>query len=99
VSDGPINEAEYRRVFAAFEQERPDSLIVSDAAVHATNPGDIPINQVTSYELAINLNELPAFPVTSPFLAGDTFHSNNSNVPCSTGAHQLEADTSSSNDV
>jgi hypothetical protein len=60
VSDGPINEAEYRRVFAAFEQERPDSLIVSDAAVHATNPGDIPINQVTRYDLAINLNELPA---------------------------------------
>jgi hypothetical protein len=25
-----------------------------------TNPGDIPINQVTRYELAINLNELPA---------------------------------------
>jgi putative ABC transport system substrate-binding protein len=107
--DGKLDEAAYRRVFAAFEQDRPDALLVSDYSVHlnnsgtivelaakhrlpaiyayrlvveigglmsyggdlealgrsagyqmgqilnGTNPGDIPFNQVTRLELAINL--------------------------------------------
>jgi putative tryptophan/tyrosine transport system substrate-binding protein len=109
VFDGKIDEAEYQRVFAALEQDRPDALFVSDFSVHltnrvtivelaaqhrfpamyayrefveigglmsyspdleelgrstgyrigqilnGTNPGDIPFNQVTRFELAINL--------------------------------------------
>jgi putative tryptophan/tyrosine transport system substrate-binding protein len=107
--DGKLEEAAYQRVFAAFEQDRPDALLVSDYGGHitnaptivalaanhrlptmyawrefveigglisygddlealgrsagyqmgqvfnGTNPGDIPFNQVTRLELAINL--------------------------------------------
>jgi len=107
--EGKIDEAVYQRVFAAFEQDGPDALILSDHIVHlvnavtivglaakhrlptmyawrefveigglmsyatdlvelgrsagsqigqilnGTNPGDIPFNQATHYELAINL--------------------------------------------
>ena len=106
---GKIDETGYQRVFSAFEQDRPDALIVSEFSVHftnramivelaakhrlpamytwkdfveigglmayspdfsevgrsvghqmgqilnGTNPGDIPYNQVTHYELALNL--------------------------------------------
>jgi len=109
VFDGKIDETEYQRVFSAFEQDRPDALIVSEFSVHftnrativelaakhrlpaiyafrdfveigglmayspdfpevgrsvghqmdqilsGTNPRDIPYNQVTHYELALNL--------------------------------------------
>jgi putative ABC transport system substrate-binding protein len=109
VFDEKIDKAAYQRVFTAFEQERPDALIVNDSSIHltnrvtivelaakhhlpamypfrefvevgglmsyspdvqeigrstgyqmaqilnGTNPGDIPFNQVTRYELAINL--------------------------------------------
>jgi putative ABC transport system substrate-binding protein len=40
-----FDEAEYQRVFAAFEQDRPDALMVSDGTVHFTN-------RVTIVELA-----------------------------------------------
>jgi putative tryptophan/tyrosine transport system substrate-binding protein len=104
-----FDEAEYPRIFAAFEQVRPDALMFSESSVfftnrvtivelvakhrlpamysyrefveagglmsyasnleelgrscgyqvgqilNGTNPGDIPFNQVTRYELAINL--------------------------------------------
>jgi putative ABC transport system substrate-binding protein len=107
--DGRIDEVAYQRVFAAFEHDRPDALIVADYPVHfanrvtivelaakyrlpvmytwrdfveigglmaysfdlvelgrsigyqigqilnGTNPGDIPFNQITRYELGINL--------------------------------------------
>jgi putative ABC transport system substrate-binding protein len=110
VFDEKFDEAAYQRVFAAFEQDRPDGLLVSDHGAHVnswgtiigltakhripamyayrdlvvqlgglmsygvdgeeigrfvgyqigqvlkgTNPGDIPFNQVTHYELALNL--------------------------------------------
>jgi putative ABC transport system substrate-binding protein len=120
VFDGKIDEAEYQRVFAAFEQERPDALIVSDYPVHltnaativelaakhrlptmyawrefveigglmsyatdleelgrsngyeigqilnGTNPGDIPFNQVTRYDLAINLKTAKSLGIEFP---------------------------------
>jgi putative tryptophan/tyrosine transport system substrate-binding protein len=104
-----FDEAEYARVFAAFEQDRPDALMFSESSVfftnrvtivelvakhrlpamysyrefveagglmsyasdaeelgrscgyqmgqilNGTNPGDIPFNQVTRFELALNL--------------------------------------------
>jgi len=107
--DGKTDAADYQRVFAAFEQDRPDALFVSEDTVHlingatiyelaakhrlpamysyreaveggglmsysvdleelgrlsgyqigqvlnGTNPGDIPYNQVTRYDLALNL--------------------------------------------
>jgi putative ABC transport system substrate-binding protein len=107
--DGKIDEAEYQRVFAAFEKDRPDALMVPGSGVHftnlativglaakhllpamytykqfveagglmsyaldpvevgrscgyqmgliltGTNPGDIPFNQVSRFDLAINL--------------------------------------------
>jgi len=107
--DGETNEAAYQRVFAAFEQDRPDAIMVAEYGVHftnrvtivglaakyrlpamytirgfveigglmayspdseevgrstgnqigqilsGTNPGDIPYDQVTRYELSINL--------------------------------------------
>ena len=109
VFDEKFDEAAYQRVFAAFEQDRPDGLLLSDHGLHfsnggtilglaekhrlptmyaykeyvqfgglmsygidneelsrlvgyqvgqvlnGTNPGDIPFNQVTHYELALNL--------------------------------------------
>jgi len=45
VFDGTINEAAYQRAFAAFEQDRPDALMVSEFPVHFTN-------RVTIVELA-----------------------------------------------
>jgi putative ABC transport system substrate-binding protein len=107
--DGKTDAADYQRIFAAFEQDRPDALFVSEDTVHlingatiyelaakhrlpamysyreavevgglmsfsvdleelgrltgyqlgqilnGTNPGDIPYNQVTRYDLALNL--------------------------------------------
>jgi putative tryptophan/tyrosine transport system substrate-binding protein len=35
--DGNSDEAAYRRVFAAFEQYRPDGLMVSEVTLHLTN--------------------------------------------------------------
>jgi putative ABC transport system substrate-binding protein len=118
--DGKIDEAEYQRVFAAFEQDRPDALIVSDSPVNftnrvtivelvakhrlpamypfrdfvevgglmsyspdleemgrsigyqmgqilnGTNPGDIPYNQVTHYELALNLKTAKSLGIEFP---------------------------------
>jgi putative ABC transport system substrate-binding protein len=109
VLEGKIDAAEYQRVFATFEQHRPDALLVTDSSVHFTNrvtvielaaksrlaalytwrecveigglmayswdpeeiarscgyqiaqilnganPGDIPFNLVTRFELALNL--------------------------------------------
>jgi putative ABC transport system substrate-binding protein len=120
VFDGKIDEAEYQRVFSAFEQDRPDALIVSDGPVHftnritivglvakhrlptmyayrdfveigglmayspdlaelgrslgyqmgqilnGTNPGDIPFNQVTHYELALNLKTAKTLGIEFP---------------------------------
>jgi putative tryptophan/tyrosine transport system substrate-binding protein len=34
VFDGKFDEAAYRRVFAAFEQDRPDGLLESDHGIH-----------------------------------------------------------------
>ena len=39
--DGKIDEAAYERVFAAFEQDRPDALIVSDFSGHLLYHGTI----------------------------------------------------------
>jgi putative ABC transport system substrate-binding protein len=120
VFDGKIDEMEYQRVFSAFEQDRPDALIVSEFSVHftnrvtivelaakhrvptmycwkdfieigglmayspdfsevgrsaghqtgqilnGTNPGDIPYNQVTHYELAINLKTAKSLGIEFP---------------------------------
>jgi putative tryptophan/tyrosine transport system substrate-binding protein len=109
VFEGKFDDAAYQHVFAAFEQNRPDGLLISDIGLHLTNrrtilelaakhripamyaytvfvefgglmsygvdreelgrstgyqigqilngsnPGDIPFNQATHYELAINL--------------------------------------------
>ena len=35
--DGKLNEAAYQRVFAAFEQDRPDALLISDYGGHSSN--------------------------------------------------------------
>jgi putative tryptophan/tyrosine transport system substrate-binding protein len=118
--DGKIDEAEYQRVFIAFDQDRPDALIVSDYPVHlancptivelaarhriptmyawrdfvergglmsyatdleelgrsnayrigqilnGTNPGDIPFNQVTRYELALNTKTAKSLGIEFP---------------------------------
>jgi putative tryptophan/tyrosine transport system substrate-binding protein len=107
--DGKLDEAAYQRVFAAFEQYRPDALLISDYGghisnaptivglsakhrlpamyarrafveigglmsygadivalsrsigyqmgqiLHGTDPGDIPFNQITRLDLALNL--------------------------------------------
>jgi putative ABC transport system substrate-binding protein len=37
VFDGKIDEVEYQRAFAAFEQDRPDAIMVAEYAVHLTN--------------------------------------------------------------
>jgi ABC-type uncharacterized transport system substrate-binding protein len=120
VFDGKIDEVEYQRVFSAFEQDRPDALIVSEFSVHftnrativelaakhrlpamyayrdfveiggliayspdfsevgrsvghqmgqilnGTNPGDIPYNQVTHYELALNLKTAKSLDLEFP---------------------------------
>src|SRR5579863_2450244 len=50
--DGDVDEAAYQRVFAAFERDRPDGLMVSDIAVHLTN-------RFTIVELAA-MHRLPA---------------------------------------
>jgi putative ABC transport system substrate-binding protein len=50
--DGKTDAADYQRVFAAFEQNRPDALIVSEDTVHL-------INGATIYELAAK-HRLPA---------------------------------------
>jgi putative tryptophan/tyrosine transport system substrate-binding protein len=52
VFDGKIDEAAYQRVFAAFEQDRPDALIATEYSVHLTN-------RVTIVELAAR-HRLPA---------------------------------------
>jgi putative tryptophan/tyrosine transport system substrate-binding protein len=39
--DGKIDAAEYQHVFAAFEQDRPDGLLVADNSIHVTNTGTI----------------------------------------------------------
>jgi putative ABC transport system substrate-binding protein len=49
---GKIDKAEYQRVFAAFEQDRPDALMVPGSGVHLTNA-------VTIVELAAE-HRLPA---------------------------------------
>ena len=118
--EGKIDEAVYQRVFAAFEQDGPDALILSDHIVHlvnavtivglaakhrlptmyawrefveigglmsyatdlvelgrsagsqigqilnGTNPGDIPFNQATHYELAINLKTAKSLGIEFP---------------------------------
>jgi putative tryptophan/tyrosine transport system substrate-binding protein len=118
--DGKIDDTEYERVFLAFEQDRPDALIVSEFAVHfvnrvtivglvakyrlpamyawrdcveigglmayspdlpevgrllghqmvqilnGANPGDIPYNQVTHYELALNLKTAKSLGIEFP---------------------------------
>ena len=119
--DGKIDAAAYQRVFAAFEQDRPDGLLVSDHGAHTnsygtilgltakhripamyayrdlvvqlgglmsygidteelgrfagyqigqvlkgTNPGDIPFNQVTRYELALNLKTAKSLDIEFP---------------------------------
>jgi putative tryptophan/tyrosine transport system substrate-binding protein len=118
--DGTINAAEYERVFAAFEQDRPDALMVGEYTVHlvnavtivelaakhrlpalytvkdfveiggliayspdreelgrstgyqmgqilnGTNPGDIPYNLVSHYELALNLKTAKSFGIEFP---------------------------------
>jgi putative tryptophan/tyrosine transport system substrate-binding protein len=120
VFDGKIDETEYQRVFSAFEQDRPDALIVSKFSVHftnrativelaakqrlpaiyafrdfveigglmayapdfsevgrsaghqmaqilnGTNPGDIPYNQVTHYELGLNLKTAKSLDLEFP---------------------------------
>jgi len=50
--DGDVDAAAYQRVFAAFERDRPDGLMVSDIAVHLTN-------RFTIVELAA-MHRLPA---------------------------------------
>jgi putative tryptophan/tyrosine transport system substrate-binding protein len=52
VLDGKIDEAEYQRVFAEIEQDRPDALLVGAAGVNFTN-------RVTIVELAAK-HRLPA---------------------------------------
>jgi putative tryptophan/tyrosine transport system substrate-binding protein len=52
VFDGNIDEAEYQRVFAAFEQDRPHALMVMEIGVHLTH-------RVTIVELAAK-HRLPA---------------------------------------
>jgi putative tryptophan/tyrosine transport system substrate-binding protein len=37
VLNGKNDEAEYQHIFAAFEQDRPDAIIISDNVVHFTN--------------------------------------------------------------
>jgi putative ABC transport system substrate-binding protein len=118
--DGKIDEAAYQRVFVAFEQDRPNALIVSEfnvnfanrvtiielvakyrlPAIYAfrdfveigglmayspdfpevgrsaghqmgqilngTNPGDIPYNQVTHYELSLNLKTAKSLDLEFP---------------------------------
>jgi ABC-type uncharacterized transport system substrate-binding protein len=120
VLEGKVDEAEYQRVFAAFEQDRPDALMVPGSGVHLTNlativelaakhrlpaiytyrdfveagglmsyaldlaelsrscgyqigqilngrnPGDIPFNQVTRFELAINLKTAKSLGIEFP---------------------------------
>jgi len=120
VFDAKIDGAEYQRVFAAYEQNRPDAVIVADYPVHlvntitivelaakyrlptmyswrdfvefgglisysvdleelgrsignqmgqvlnGTNPGDIPFNQVTHYELALNLKTAKSLGIEFP---------------------------------
>jgi putative tryptophan/tyrosine transport system substrate-binding protein len=39
--DEKIDAAAYKRVFAAFEQDRPDGLLVADNSIHASNGGTI----------------------------------------------------------
>jgi putative tryptophan/tyrosine transport system substrate-binding protein len=39
--DGKIDAAAYQRVFAAFEQNRPDGLLVADNSIHISNGGTI----------------------------------------------------------
>ena len=39
--DGKIDAMAYQRVFAAFEQDRPDGLLVADNSIHVTNAGTI----------------------------------------------------------
>jgi putative tryptophan/tyrosine transport system substrate-binding protein len=119
-SGGKIDEAEYEHVFAAFEQNRPDALIVPEQAIHLVNaativklaakhrlpamytqkgyveigglmayspdleelgrstgyqigqilnginPGDLPYNQVTRYELALNLKTAKSLGIEFP---------------------------------
>jgi putative tryptophan/tyrosine transport system substrate-binding protein len=118
--DGKLDATAYQRVFAAFEQDRPDALLVSDYGGHitnaptivalaakyripamyawrdfveiggmisygddseamgrsagyqmgqvlnGTNPGDIPFDQVTRLELAINLKTAKALALEFP---------------------------------
>jgi ABC-type uncharacterized transport system substrate-binding protein len=120
IFDGNIDEQEYQRVFSAFDQDKPDALIVSEFSVHftnrativelvakhrlpamyayrdfveigglmayspdfsevgrsaghqmgqilnGTNPGDIPYNQVTHYELALNLKTAKSLDLEFP---------------------------------
>jgi putative tryptophan/tyrosine transport system substrate-binding protein len=120
VFDGKTDEAQYQRVFASLEQDRPDALIVSDASVHltyrvtivelaakhrlpamysfrefvevgglisyspdveelgrstgyqmgqilnGTNPGDIPFNLGTRFELALNLKTAKSLGIEFP---------------------------------
>jgi putative ABC transport system substrate-binding protein len=120
VFDEKFDEATYRRAFAAFEQDKPDGLLVSDYKGHTTNygtiielaakyrlpamyayrgvvqsgglmsygidleeigrfagyqigqvlndtnPGDIPFNQATHYELAINLKTAKSLGIEFP---------------------------------
>jgi ABC-type uncharacterized transport system substrate-binding protein len=60
VFDGKFDEAEYQRVFAALEQDRPDAFIVLSYPVHLTN-------RVTIVELAAK-HRLPAMYPYSEFV-------------------------------
>jgi putative ABC transport system substrate-binding protein len=120
VLDGTIDETVYQRVFAAFEQDKPDALMVTEGPVHFTNrvtiielaakhrlpamytwrefveigglmsyafdleelgrsngyqigqilngtsPGDIPYNQITRLELALNLKTAKSLGIEFP---------------------------------
>lgn len=56
VLNAPVQEAEYRRVFAAMSQERVDALVVSDAA-----------EQYTNRRLIVELAEKARLPTVYPF--------------------------------
>jgi putative tryptophan/tyrosine transport system substrate-binding protein len=120
VFEGKSDEAAYQRIFAAFEQDRPDGLLLSDHGLHfsnggtilelaekhrlpamyaykefvqlgglmsygidaeetgrfagyqmgqvlnGTNPGNIPFNQATHYELALNLKTAKSLGIEFP---------------------------------